>query len=105
MFVLHIQAALQTAFHVPASLVLPAMAIHKVVHVASDFVSKHAKLSALPQRQRALIPVAAAVLAIVPVVPLCDHGVEFALENTLAPALGLSLHHETHHEPAHEKHE
>ncbi len=89
-------AALQAAFHIPASLVVPALIIHKIVHVAADIVQKNARLSALPPRAKQLIPVSAAILAIIPVVPAVDHSTEFILERTLAPYLGLSLHKHEH---------
>merc|ERR1719433_1029846 len=41
-------ALLQTAFHVPASLVLPAMIIHKVVRAAEDAVHKLPRLAEQP---------------------------------------------------------
>jgi len=83
-------AAYQLAFHIPASLVVPAIIIHQVVHRTA------AAMSACSPRARALVPVAAAVAAIVPVVPLCDH----AFEALLRPTLGRYLELEWPERPA-----
>ena len=86
-----------TAFHIPASLVVPAVIIHKVVHQAEKFVHKPGSmLSSLPPRAKALAPVIAACLSIIPVVPAVDHTAEAILEPTLGAYLGLQFHH--HHQ-------
>jgi len=78
-------------FHIPASLVIPAAIIHQVVHVAEKGVnSKAVEKLALAPRTKALIPVAAALLAIIPVVPVVDHFSELLLEPTLGSLVGLS---------------
>merc|ERR550519_747669 len=55
-------ALYQTAFHIPASLVLPALIIHKVVHVMQAAVVKWK----VPARVAPVVPVAAALLSIIP---------------------------------------
>ena len=95
-------AALQAAFHIPASLVVPALIIHKIVHATADFVQKNARLSALPPRAKQFIPIGAAILSIIPVVPAVDHTTEYILEHTLVPYLGVQLpHHDANHEHEH----
>jgi len=73
-------AGYHTAFHIPASIVLPAVIIHKIVHQTE--------------------PVAIASIAVV--VPVVDHLCEWAMEPTLGRALGLEFDHH-HHSDHHEK--
>ena len=80
-----------TAFHIPASLVVPAVIIHQVVHLAEKAV----KSTSLPPRVKPLVPVAAALLSIVPVVPAVDTAAEMVMEPTLGAYLGLEFSH--HH--------
>lgn len=79
------------AFHVPASLVLPAVIIHQVVHLAERAV----KSTSLPPRVKPMVPVVAALLSIVPVVPAVDTAAEMLMEPTLGAYLGVEFHH--HH--------
>ena len=80
-----------TLFHVPASLVVPAAIIHQVVHGAEKAVqSKAVEALSLSPRTKALIPVGAALLSIIPVVPVVDHVAELLLEPSLGMALGLT---------------
>jgi hypothetical protein len=79
----------QLAFHVPASLVVPACIIHQVVHHTAGALAH----TNLPPRAKALLPIAAAVAAIVPVVPACDHAFEAILQPTLGRYLGLEFDH------------
>ena len=69
-------AGYYTAFHIPASLVLPAVIIHKVVHVTEHQVSTQSIFKSLPTRLKSFIPIAAALLSIIPVVPVVDHTCE-----------------------------
>ena len=78
-----------TAFHIPASLVVPAVIIHQVVHL----VEKVVKSTSLPPRVKPLVPVAAALLSIVPVVPAVDTAAEMLMEPTLGTYLGLEFAH------------
>ena len=87
-----------TAFHIPASLVVPAVIIHQVVHL----VEKVVKSSSLPPRVKPLVPVAAALLSIVPVVPAVDTAAEMLMEPTLGAYLGLEFSHH-HGESNHSK--
>ena len=88
-----------TAFHIPASLVIPAMIIHKVVHYAEKFVQNPKGMAnKLPPRAKALTPVAAAMLSIIPVVPAVDHAAEAIMEPTLGAYLGLNFHHHNHND-------
>ena len=87
-----------TAFHIPASLVVPAVIIHQVVHL----VEKVVKSSSLPPRVKPLVPVAAALLSIVPVVPAVDTAAEMLMEPTLGAYLGLDFSHH-HGESNHSK--
>mmetsp|Transcript_29888 Transcript_29888/g.45293 ORF Transcript_29888/g.45293 Transcript_29888/m.45293 type:complete len:220 (+) Transcript_29888:78-737(+) len=84
-----------TAFHIPASLVVPAVIIHKVVHAAEDAMKKESLASKVPVRARPFVPVAAALLSIIPVVPTVDYSFECIMEPTLGKYLGLEFHH--HH--------
>ena len=86
-------AAYWSLFHVPASLVVPAVIIHKVVHMTENAV-KDAKR--LPGRAKAVLPVVAALLAIIPVVPIVDHSFEAVMEPTLGKYLGVEFHHHGH---------
>ena len=88
-----------TAFHIPASLVVPAVIIHKVVHLTEKVVKK----SRLPARMKPLVPVAAALLSIVPVVLAVDHVAEVVMEPTLGAYLGLQFSH--HHKGSEESKE
>merc|ERR1712083_1238218 len=72
-----------TAFHVPASLVVPAYIIHQVVHGVEHSMHHHNYAKSLPPRVKTLAPVGAALLAIVPVVPTVDHLAEMVMEPTL----------------------
>jgi hypothetical protein len=86
-----------TAFHVPASLVVPAVIIHRVVHLAEGVVQNPKGIAgSLPPRARALAPVAAAMLSIIPVVPTVDHAAEAIMEPTLGRYLGLEFHRHRH---------
>ena len=87
-----------TAFHIPASLVVPAVIIHQVVHLTEKVV----KSSNLPPRVKPLVPVAAALLSIVPVVPAVDTAAEMVMEPTLGAYLGLEFSHH-HKESTHSK--
>ena len=127
-----------TLFHIPASLVVPAVIIHKVVHTveqammlptisekvvkattttttaAAAAVSSTASSSSslkpslsksssfflssvqrIPLRFRPFVPVGAALLSIIPVVPAVDYTAELILEPTLGSYLGLEFKH--HH--------
>lgn len=83
------------AFHIPASLVVPAVIIHQIVHGMEHSVKHHSYAKGLPPRAKAVIPVAAALLAIIPVVPAVDHVAEMVMEPTLGAYLGLEFEH--HH--------
>lgn len=85
-----------TAFHIPASLVVPAVIIHRIVHMVEDVVKNPEGLAkAWPPRAKSIAPVAAALLSIIPVVPVVDHTAEAIMEPTLGKVLGLSFDH--HH--------
>lgn len=90
-------AAYWTAFHVPASLVVPAVIIHRVVHAAENSLKNESFAKRLPVRFRPFFPVGAALLAIIPVVPAVDHLAEVIMEPTLGKYLGLEFDH--HHLP------
>ena len=53
-------------------------------------------------RAKALTPVAAALLSIIPVVPTVDYLAEQIMEPTLGSALGLEFHHHHHHDTSDE---
>lgn len=85
-----------TAFHIPASLVVPAVIIHRIVHTVEDAVKNPKGMAkSWPPRSKAIAPVAAALFSIVPVVPVVDHAAEAIMEPTLGKYLGLSF--EDHH--------
>merc|ERR1711976_213211 len=89
-------AIYHTAFHVPASLVIPAYIIHQVVHGVEHSMKHHNYAKGLPPRAKAIAPVGAALIAIVPVVPTVDHLAEMAMEPTLGKYLGLEFKHSHH---------
>ena len=92
-------AAYWTLFHIPASLVVPAWIIHQVVHATEHSMEHHSYAKKIPVRVRPYVPVGAALLSIVPVVPTVDHLAEVLLEPTLGDYLGLKFDHH-HHEAA-----
>jgi hypothetical protein len=77
-----------TCFHIPASLVVPAMIIHRVVHAVQHSVEHGKYAQSWSPRTKSLAPVVAALLAIVPVVPAVDHTAEAIMEPTLGRYLG-----------------
>lgn len=83
-----------TAFHVPASLVVPAYIIHQIVHAVEHSVETGAYAKAWPPRAKALAPVGAALLGIIPVVPVVDTAAEYIMEPTLGKYLGLKFSHD-----------
>jgi hypothetical protein len=85
-----------TCFHIPASLVVPAMIIHRVVHAVQHSVEHGKYAQSWSPRTKSLAPVVAALLAIVPVVPAVDHTAEAIMEPTLGRYLGLEFHHGHH---------
>eukprot|EP00531_Pseudo-nitzschia_arenysensis_P011772 CAMPEP_0116142150 /NCGR_PEP_ID=MMETSP0329-20121206/14754_1 /TAXON_ID=697910 /ORGANISM="Pseudo-nitzschia arenysensis, Strain B593" /LENGTH=221 /DNA_ID=CAMNT_0003637365 /DNA_START=28 /DNA_END=693 /DNA_ORIENTATION=+ len=87
-----------TAFHVPASLVVPAWIIHQVVHAAEHSIENHSYAKRIPMRVRPYVPVGAALLSVVPVVPAVDHLAELIMEPTLGDYLGLKFDHHHHRE-------
>ena len=90
------------AFHLPASLVVPAVIIHQIVHSVEHAVQNPKGFAkAWPPRAKAVAPVAAALLSIIPVVPVVDHTAEYIMEPTLGAYLGLSF--EDHHHSEEEK--
>jgi hypothetical protein len=87
-----------TTFHIPASLVVPAVIIHQIVHQVSAVVENPTGVAkSWTPRARALAPAAAALLSIVPVVPLVDYAAEQLLEPTWGAYLGVEFaHHGAH---------
>ena len=83
------------AFHVPASLVIPAVAIHQLVHGLEHSMKNHSYASALPPRAKTLVPVVGALMSVPVVVPVIDHAAEAVMEPTLGKYLGLEFDH--HH--------
>merc|ERR1712051_942488 len=80
-------AIYQTAFHIPASLVVPAVIIHQIVHGMQYSMKNHGYAKSFPPRVKALIPVCAALASIFPVIPVVDHTFEFIMEPTLGKYL------------------
>ncbi|KAL7580787.1 hypothetical protein ACA910_001065 [Epithemia clementina (nom. ined.)] len=94
-----------TTFHIPASLVVPAYIIHQIVHKVQHVVDNpkgFAKNWSPPARSFA--PVAAALLSIIPVVPVVDTTFEYILEPTLGASLGLEFDHHHGHGHSNEPH-
>lgn len=89
-------AGYHTAFHIPASIVLPAVIIHKIVHQTEHAVKTNNTLAKLSSRTQRMIPVAVAIASIGVVVPVVDHLCEWAMEPTLGSALGLEFSHHHH---------
>jgi len=96
-------AGYQLAFHIPASLVIPAVIIHRIVHGAQVGVERISFLKAMPSKTKSLIPVAVALLSVIPVVPAVDFAVEAALEPTLGSYLGLEFEHHYQDHDSHSK--
>ena len=91
-----------TAFHIPASLVVPAMIIHQIVHGVEHVIQNPKGIAkSLPPRAKTLAPVFAALISIVPVVPIVDHTAEAIMEPTLGKYLGLTFEHDHHHDHSH----
>jgi hypothetical protein len=86
-----------TAFHVPASLVVPAYIIHQIVHTVEHSVETGAYAKAWPPRAKALAPVGAALIGIIPVVPIVDTAAEYIMERSLGNYLGLEFSHNHGH--------
>ena len=80
-----------TAFHIPASLVVPAVIIHQIVHGMQHSMKNHNYAKSFPPRVKALIPVCAALASIFPVVPCVDHVAEMIMEPTLGKYLDLEF--------------
>jgi hypothetical protein len=88
-----------TAFHVPASLVIPAVIVHRIVHAVEHAVQNPKGMAkSWPPRAKAIAPVVAALLSIIPVVPIVDHAAEAIMEPTLGAYLGLVFEHHHGHE-------
>lgn len=86
-----------TAFHLPASLIIPAGIIHQIVHFTEKIVQNPEGMARnLPPRAKAIAPVAAAMLSIIPVVPTVDYAAEAIMEPTLGAYLGLEFEHHHH---------
>ena len=86
-----------TAFHIPASLVVPAVIIHKIVDQVQIVVENPTGFAKTwSARNKRIAPVAAALLSIGPVVPLVDTAAEMIMEPTLGAFLGLEFHHHHH---------
>jgi len=85
-----------TAFHIPASLVVPAVMIHRIVHTVQHAVEHQNFAKAWSPRVKAGAPVAAAFLSIIPIVPLVDTAAEYIMEPTLGAYLGLEFEHYHH---------
>ena len=85
-----------TAFHVPASLVVPAMIIHQIVHQVQHAVEHREFARAWSPRAKLGAPVAAALISIIPVVPVVDTTFEYMMEPTLGSYLGLEFEHYHH---------
>ena len=84
-----------TTFHIPASLVVPAVIIHRIVHTVQHAVEHQKFAQSWSPRMKAGAPIAAALLSIIPVVPIVDTAAEHLLEPTLGAYLGLEFEH--HH--------
>jgi len=88
-----------TAFHIPASLVVPAVIIHRIVHTVEGVVENPKGMAkSWPPRAKVMAPVAAALLSIIPVVPIVDHAAEAIMEPTLGSYLGLTFEHHHKHD-------
>eukprot|EP00004_Rigifila_ramosa_P027441 TRINITY_DN8956_c0_g1_i2.p1 TRINITY_DN8956_c0_g1~~TRINITY_DN8956_c0_g1_i2.p1 ORF type:complete len:137 (-),score=29.62 TRINITY_DN8956_c0_g1_i2:18-428(-) len=87
----------QTAFHITASLVVPALIIHQVVEGAQAFIKNRPALAArMHPRMRPIVPVLAALSSIPVVVPVVDHATEWVLERTLEPYLDFKPNFKKH---------
>ena len=71
----------------PASLVVPAVIIHQVVHGMQYSMKNHDYAKKFQPRIKALVPVWAALASIFPVIPVVDHTFEFIMEPTLGKYL------------------
>ena len=77
--------------HIPASLVVPAVIIHQVVHGMQYSMKNHDYAKTFQPRIKALVPVWAALASIFPVIPVVDHTFEFIMEPTLRKYLKLEF--------------
>lgn len=96
-----------TAFHLPASLVVPALIIHQVVHQVENAVENPKGFAKQwSPRAKSVVPVVAALASIVPVVPVVDLTFEYMMEPTLGAYLELEFdhHHNKHSNQQQEQH-
>jgi len=90
-----------TTFHLPASLVVPALMIHQIVHAVEHAVQNPKGMAkSWSPRIKTAAPVAAALLSIIPIVPVVDAAAEAIMEPTLGAYLGLEFEH--HHGHGHD---
>lgn len=82
-------------FHSLASLVIPAVFIHQIVHGSSKLVSKMSSITRYP-RVAGLAPTIIGLCSIPFVVGPIDHGVEFAMDKTLRQYYEVHSSHEHH---------
>ena len=68
------------------------------MHAAESAVASPMGIKHIPKTARPLVPVACALIAIVPVVPTVDHLMEMAFEPTLGKFLGLEFEEHGHHD-------
>jgi len=86
-----------TAFHLPASLLVPAYLIHQIVHQVERVVQNPQGFAkSWSPRVKSAAPVAAALLSIIPIVPTVDAAAEMIMEPTLGAYLGLEFEHQHH---------
>jgi len=87
-----------SAFHIPATVVMPTLLVHQVIYQVEHMLKKPFARHWTPT-VRASVPYAVALLSIFPIVPLVDHVAESILEPTLGAYLGLEFDHthDDHH--------
>lgn len=64
-------AGYYTAFHVPASLVLPAVIIHKIVHASQHAINTRSMFKSLSPRAKALAPGTGAIVECLYILYIC----------------------------------
>ena len=79
-----------TSFHIPASLIIPAVIIHKIGHLMETSMPKcfSKKLSS---KVKIMLPICVTLLSIYPVVFMVDTTAEQILEPTLGKYLNLEF--------------
>ena len=79
-----------TSFHIPASLIIPAVIIHKIGHLMESSMPNYFSKN-LSSKVKIMLPICVTLLSIYPVVFMVDTTAEKILEPTLGKYLNLDF--------------